>query len=91
MPKSIFLLMVVIMVLVVISKSKNNQNFELKEIQFISVSIFPKCCASGFLFAQHGQTPEGLKEILTPNQKEVNATASALLATAGCEGSLSKG
>ena len=43
-----------------------------------------------FLFAQHGQTPEGLKEILTPNQKEVNATASALLATAGCEGSLSK-
>ena len=42
------------------------------------------------MFAQHGQTPEGLKEILTPNQKEVNARASALLATAGCEGSLSK-
>jgi len=43
-----------------------------------------------FLFAQHGQIPEGLEETLTPDLREVNAKPRALLATAGSEGRLSK-
>ena len=43
-----------------------------------------------FLFAQHGQTPDGLKETQTPDQREVNAKATALLVTVGWEGSLIK-
>ncbi|MFK7907574.1 MAG: hypothetical protein AB8B69_20725 [Chitinophagales bacterium] len=42
------------------------------------------------MFARHANNSEELKETLTPNREEVNATATALLATVGWEGSLSK-
>ena len=46
--------------------------------------------SSPFLFARHANISEGLKETLTLNRQEVNARATALLATVGWEGSLSK-
>jgi len=45
---------------------------------------------SDLSFAQHANTSGGLKEILIPNQREVNARATASLATVGWEGSFSK-
>jgi len=43
-----------------------------------------------FLFARHANISDGLKEALTPNRQEVNAKATALLATVRWEGSPSK-
>jgi len=43
-----------------------------------------------FLFAWHANISEGLKEALAPNRREANAKATALLATVGWGGSLSK-
>ncbi|MEM6697122.1 MAG: hypothetical protein AAF599_01910 [Bacteroidota bacterium] len=40
-----------------------------------------------FLFARHANISNGLQEALTLNRQEVNATATALLATVGWEGS----
>jgi len=42
------------------------------------------------LFARHANISNGLQEVLMPNQKEINTTATASLATVGWEGSLSK-
>ncbi|MEM1120981.1 MAG: hypothetical protein AAGJ18_11080 [Bacteroidota bacterium] len=39
--------------------------------------------ANGYLFARHANNSEGLEETLTLNRQEVNATATALLATVG--------
>jgi hypothetical protein len=54
-----------------------------------NASGYPKGL-SAFLFAWHANISEGLKEALAPNRREANAKATALLATVGWEGSLSK-
>jgi hypothetical protein len=47
--------------------------------------LFGDCSQSPFLFAQNAFCADGLKEVLTPYQREVNMRSRALLATARSE------